>query len=341
MRAAFLAGAETIEIRDVADPGPDLGLVVVDVVACGVCGSDLHGWRHPEQAVAAGGAVLPGIGGHEVVATDHQGAGFVIEPNLAGSCGVCEACAAGRAWFCRNRRVLPSWGFAEKMYVREQSLFAVPDAVPIEVASLTEPLACAVHALRASHSGAGRKGTVDQLRVAVVGAGVAGLLAVAAAERLGASAVASVARYPQQAEAAARLGASEVFESGDPDLRGKLRGFGADLVVEAVGGTAETFTLSTRSVVPGGEVVVLGLFDAAQAVDARRATFRELRLFFPVTYGVAHGRHDFEIALELLEGSPDDFMALVSHRFPLAETGRAFATAADKHSGALRVVVEP
>jgi threonine dehydrogenase-like Zn-dependent dehydrogenase len=344
MRAAFLTGPESIEVRDGVEPGEAADLVSLDIRACGICGSDLHGWRHPEQTVAAGGAALPGIGGHEIVAVTGRGDSrrrVVVEPNLAGSCGVCPACRSGRAWFCRNRSALPSWGFAEAMQVREQSLFAVPDGVPDHVASLTEPLACAVHAFRSSHTAGATGGTLEGRRVAVVGAGVAGLLAAGVAARLGAEAVAVVARYPHQAETAARLGATDPIDPGGPELVRTLRSYGADVVVEAVGGTAGTFDTAVRSVQPGGEVIVLGLFDDPQLFDTRRAVFRELRLLFPVTYSVRDGRHDFDVALEMLAAGVDEFAPLVSHRFGLDSTAEAFATAADKRTGALRVVVEP
>jgi threonine dehydrogenase-like Zn-dependent dehydrogenase len=342
MRAAFLTGLESVEVRDVAEPGIDPGLVAVDVIACGVCGSDLHGWRHPEQTVAAGGAVLPGIGGHEVVGrVAPDGRRVVVEPNLAGSCGVCEPCRAGTAWFCRDRRSLPSWGFSERMHVRPEGLFSVPDGVPDAVAALTEPLACGVHALRASHTTVRNGGNLGGRRVAVIGAGAAGLLVVAAARAMGADAISSVARYPHQAEAAGRLGAAEVHDSAEDGLRKNLSMFRPDVVVEAVGGTADTFNLAVGSVRTDGEVVVLGLFDEPQQLDARRAIFRELRMFFPVTYGMLDGRHDFEVALEILGADSDAFAPLVSHRFALSSTAEAFATAADKRERSVKVVVEP
>ena len=85
---------------------------------------------------------------------------------------------------------------------------------------------------------------------------------------------------------------------------------------------------------------MVGLFDAPQPVDTRVAFRRELRLVFPVVYGTAHGRHDYEIAAELLD-SPLPFHKLLTHVIPLDEVERAFATAGDKSAGAVRVVVVP
>jgi threonine dehydrogenase-like Zn-dependent dehydrogenase len=68
---------------------------------------------------------------------------------------------------------------------------------------------------------------------------------------------------------------------------------------------------------------------------------RELRFFFPIAYGTSGGRSDFELALALLTSRADALEGLVTHAFPLERVGEAFATAADKRSGAVRVVVEP
>ncbi|GIU93389.1 MAG: hypothetical protein KatS3mg011_2295 [Acidimicrobiia bacterium] len=87
--------------------------------------------------------------------------------------------------------------------------------------------------------------------------------------------------------------------------------------------------------------MVLGLFDQARMIDARRAAFRENRLFFPVTYGETEGVHDYEIALSVLAARSSQLARLVTHRFSLAEVADAFALADDKRRGVLRVVVTP
>lgn len=347
MRAAFLDGAEEITVREVPPSRTEGHLVEIDVIACGICGSDLHGWRRPDLTIGRGGPPIPGMAGHEIVARAPRADGgrggrrVVVEPNLAGNCGRCPACLSGKARFCSDRSPLRSWGFSERMSVNASSLFDVPDGMADELASLTEPLACAVHAYRASHTYAAQDGTLAGRKIAVIGAGAIGLLAIAAAARLGADVVLCVARYPRQAETAETLGAVDVLDPVADDVVSGIRRFAPDVVVEAVGGGPETFDLAVRTVNPGGEVLVLGLFNDPTHLDTRRAAFRELRLFFAMTYGGIDGRHDFDIALEFLESDPAVFGGLVSHRFPLEETADAFVAAADKSTGALRVVVAP
>jgi threonine dehydrogenase-like Zn-dependent dehydrogenase len=184
-------------------------------------------------------------------------------------------------------------------------------------------------------------GTLGGATVAVIGAGVAGLLTLLAAAHLGAGRRVAVARHPHQAAAARRLGADAVVPADLGTALDGLRAERPDVVVEAVGGAAETFDLAVRAVVPGGEVMVLGLFDAPQTLDARRAVFRELRLSFPVTYGERDGVHDFAVALDALVAGGEAAASLISHRFPLDAVDRAFARAADKGDDVLRVVVTP
>jgi len=338
-----------LEALELPPPGP--GEVLVEVQACGVCGSNLHGWANPEHTVEPGTGARPGAAGHEVVAAVRAlGPGtpglrtgdiICVEPNLAGSCGECPRCEEGAAWFCRNRRSLPVWGFADEMLLSARGAVAVPAGLPTAVASLTEPLACGVHALRQSCTAAAQAGRLDGIRVVVVGAGVTGLLVLAAARWLGAAEVSVLARHRHQAAAAEALGAGTVVLAADADAESRLRRQRPQLVVEAVGGRFTTLATALAVVDRQGEVVVLGLFDQPQQVDVRRAVLREVRMFFPVTYGSSNGRTDFSVALDILAADAGRFAGLITHRFALADVQQAFQCAQDKRTGALRVLVSP
>jgi threonine dehydrogenase-like Zn-dependent dehydrogenase len=337
MRAAYLTGPEQVELGEFAlvEPGP--GAVQVSVRSCGICGSNLHGWRHPELGITKGDGPEPGAAGHEIAGTLEDGSLVVVEPNLTGACGECAACESGTAWFCRSRSTVPSWGFADAMVVPEAAVFPVPAGVEAATATLTEPLACAVHAFRWSFTG--RTRGLEGLTVVVLGSGVAGLLTQVTARELGATTVLASARYPHQAAMASALGADEVVVADDAVDR--FRRAGAHIVVEAVGGTAPTFDDALKIIAPGGEVVALGLFDLPQSIDVRRSIFREQRLFFPVTYGRLDGVHDYEVALDILGRRHADLDDLITHRFRLDDVAEAFRSAADKGRGGLRTVVEP
>ncbi|MCP3975439.1 MAG: zinc-binding dehydrogenase [bacterium] len=344
MKAAFLRGPRQLEIEEIELP--DAGnQVEVTVLACGICGSDLHGWEHPELSVGIKGGPAPGFTGHEIAVTytdPKTGAKTLatIEPNRLTACGSCEACRGRSAWFCRNRSGLEAFGYAEAMVVPPWSLFPLPAGTNPVLATLVEPLACAVHTIRSSHS-ARNDGRIDGLSVAVLGAGVTGILTAAAARYLGATEVTVTARHPHQADQALQMGANTVLEADDDDTLASLREVQPHLVVECVGGTAPTLALALRAVTAGGEVAAFGLFDEPQQIDTRRASMKELRMFFPITYGTIDGVHDFEVAIEMLTTTDLPFGSLVTHEFPLDDISAAFEAAADKRSGALRVVVKP
>lgn len=343
MKAAYLRGPRRLEIEDVELPAAD-DQVLVRVLACGICGSDLHGWAHPELAIGIKGDPAPGFTGHEIAVAVPGPSGAeslaAIEPNRLTACGVCDACQGRSAWFCRNRSGHEAFGYAEAMMVPEWALFPMPDGTDPQLATLVEPLACAVHTVRSSHS-ADSDGRIDGLSVAVIGAGVTGLMTVAAARHLGAAAVTVTARHPHQGEMATQIGATTVLAADDAETEAALRKARPNLVIECVGGTAPTLELALKAARAGGEVAVFGLFDEPQVVNTRLASMKELRLFFPVTYGTIDGVHDFDVAIELLTTSDFPFTSLVTHEFALEDISHAFEAADDKKSGSLRVVVKP
>ena len=343
MRAAWLTGCKQLDIREIELPAPSDGQLLIDVVGCGVCGSNLHEW-HSAHAGANSG---PGATGHEIVGVvagfGGTTSGFavgdavVIEPSAIRACQNCPACADGATWFCAHKTGAVTYGFADQMVVPAAAAYRVPVGVDLDVAVLTEPIACGVHAVR--HSWTARvDGRVDGLDVVVLGAGMLGLGSIAAAKWLGAASVTAVARHRHQAEAATIAGATRVLSDSETGLSGTLRRIRPSMVIEAVGGTAGTLSLSAEAVGWRGEVVVVGAFEKPQPVNVGALTAREIRMFFPVSYAARDGVHDFQVALDLLSAHPD-FRGFVTHRLPLEDINEAFALANDKTSGSLRVLV--
>jgi L-iditol 2-dehydrogenase len=311
---------------------------VLAVEACGVCSSDLRAWSRPD----AGRQPAIGLSGHEIggrvlaVGTDAPvlvGERVCIDPVLASACGTCAACRHGRAWFCPDKRALATWGFAEAMVVPGRSVYRLPAALDATTATLVEPLACAVHALRSCAT------DPTGLHVAVVGAGVVGLLSVVAARALGAARVTAVARYEQQAAAATALGADEVLPADGGEIDA-LRSRRPEVVIEAVGGTANAFETAVEAVAPGGEVVIMGLYDRPQQLDAAAALLREKRILFSIAYGARDGSTDYAIAVDIAAGRSADLRRLVGDTRPLREIEAAFADAATTGTSQ-RIIVCP
>src|SRR6516165_1758293 len=235
MEALVWLGGDRLSVEDAGQPELTAGEALFRVTLAGICGSDLHAYR------GAGGRRRPPlILGHEAVGTvDGDDRLFAAFPLLG--CQVCPACLAGRENLCPQRQLLGldrPGTFAELVAVPASALVPVPAGVPAEVAALTEPLATALAAFSGFELGSGQ-------RVAVIGCGSIGLLAVYAAARAGCM-VTAADPVASRRQAAIEVGASDVVESAEDWPAGD-----ADFVVDAVG-IEQTWTAALKAVRPGG-----------------------------------------------------------------------------------------
>jgi 2-desacetyl-2-hydroxyethyl bacteriochlorophyllide A dehydrogenase len=340
MRAARCREAGSVFVEEIARPTPGPGDVVVRVRNCGICGSDLH-WFHGEMMIPS---VCPG---HEIageVADVGAGvsglsAGDPVAVEGIASCGTCRYCIAGDYQRCLAIGVvgmtIPG-GFAEYIRMPARHCFRVPAGIDFPTAALSEPLGVAVHGVRLSGLEIGQ-------RVAVLGAGTIGLMAVVAARAGGASEIVVTARRPQQKAAALALGADRVV---DPDDTAALLGDAIespiDLVIETVGGAADTLDTAVAASRPGGTICVLGAFTKSPPFPALFVLAKELRIIGSFVYSRAGARADYDIVLDILRRQGKRIgETLITHRYPLAAIGDAFRTAADKTSGSIKVTLAP
>jgi 2-desacetyl-2-hydroxyethyl bacteriochlorophyllide A dehydrogenase len=340
MRAAFCRGVGNLVVEEVPRPTPGPGEVLVRVRSCGICGSDLH-WYHDQMMIPA---VCPG---HEIageVAETGAGvrglaAGDPVAIEGIRSCGTCRYCITGDYQRCLALGVvgmtIPG-GFAEYITMPARHCFRVPAGIDYPTAALTEPLGVAVHGVRLAGLEIGQ-------RVAVLGAGTIGLMAVVAARAGGASEIVVTARRPQQKAAALALGADRVVDDTDVGgLLGEATDSPIDLVIETVGGTADTLDTAVAVCRPGGTICMLGAFTRSPVLPALFVLAKELRIIGSLVYGRAGARADFDIVLDLL-GMQGTRIAetLITHRYPLDRIPEAFRTAADKATGSIKVTVAP
>ena len=369
MRAGVYRGPGEVAVAERALPEPGPGEVRLRITACGLCGTDLHLVHSPKPIIEPGS-----IMGHEMAGVvDDLGAGVsgfeagepvVVEP-LA-SCGDCDPCREGRDSICRKLELYGMrrpGGFADAVVVPAHRLYRVPGALSPSLAALAEPFAVAVHGLRLADvpgsagalpapgaarvgapafrpatGGGALEGPPLAGRLLVLGAGAIGLAVVAVTRAWGFGHVAITARHPHQAEAAKRLGAHEVLEAGSPE---DLTGYDADLVVETVGGLADTMTAAGIALAPGGTICVLGVFMGLLTLDPLVLLGKEARLQWSNCYSRRPGEADFAEAVDLLVAGGSGFDSLLTHQVPLDEIERAFEIAGDKRSGAVKVTVIP
>ncbi len=344
MKAAYLIGPKTVELRDVAEPvAPDGGLVL-DVKACGICGSDLRRWKEGPPKEVEG--IIPG----------HEAAGVVVE---AGSgmtryapgdclaiapdvhCGRCYYCKRGLYNLCDTLRfvgVTPEFpgALAEKLVLTEEVLtngivHPMPAGMSFIEAGLAEP-SCSV---LASHQ---RAGTGPGDTVVVMGAGPIGCLHVVVARARGARVVVSEPSATRRA-LAERFEPQAIVDPGAEDLKSCVQevtgGVGADIVICA-NPIAQTQTEAVEIVRKRGKVILFGGLPKADpmvTLDSNRLHYGEIEVFGAFSYHpTVH-----ELALDLIHRKVIPADLLVTHTFGLNEIGRAFEAAAAGE--ALKVVV--
>jgi 2-desacetyl-2-hydroxyethyl bacteriochlorophyllide A dehydrogenase len=306
-------GAEGgVRVVDLDEP-PGSG-ELMDMRAMSICASDLlyigFGSRH--------------ILGHELAGVREDGTATVLEAVYG--CMECEQCRRGAYNLCpthpeRALGVFADGGMAEQFRAPPARMVPVPAGLDVRDACLSEPASVSWHALRLADTSPGK-------RVAIVGAGALGLLAAAGARRQGAEDVAIEARHPHQQEAAERIGA-------------RLHTEGLyDVVVEAAG-TDASLARCAELVAPGGTVVVLGVYIGSVTLNWMPLFHREARVIPSLGYCRHDGGREMEDAATMLAEEPEIARALITHRFPLQDAEEAFRVAADRSTGAIRVVLEP
>jgi L-iditol 2-dehydrogenase len=336
MKAAEFLGPGSIGVSecDVPEAGP--GWVRVAVSAVGICGTDLH--------------LLGGFMGSEGLRPGHEVAGIVdatgdgveithglkvaVEPITA--CGACFQCGTGHHNRCADNRIFgvtTRGGMADYVTVPASCLHVLPAGLDDNVAALSEPMAVCVRAIRLGGVGVGD-------RVAVLGSGTIGLLSILVARSAGAGEVFATARYPRQAELARAMGATRVFDSADSMLN-EVGDQLIDVVIETVGGRAETLTEAVAVASAGATIVMVGVFEGSPSIPGLAFLGKELTLRGSNCYAHDGRVGDFGLATELVARHRDLLPELVSHRFALDQVVEAFAAAADKSAGAIKVQVMP
>jgi 2-desacetyl-2-hydroxyethyl bacteriochlorophyllide A dehydrogenase len=302
-----------IEVLDVPSPHAERGQVRVHVRAAGICGSDLHliSW-----------GPMPVTLGHEISGRLDDGTPVAIWPLVP--CGECDRCAAGAVTQCRQAvtqsiGIGRDGGMADEMVVEESCVVPLPAGLDLADASLVEPIACSLHALR-------RAGLRGDERVAVVGAGMIGLAAALVARAEGCD-VDVVARHDAQRAAAARIGAGT-----EPD--GEY-----DVVVDAAG-TESALRTCFALLRPGGTLALVASY-WEPVTFPQFFSIKEPFIVGANMHGHGEDGRDMDAAAGVLAESPAVAAAMITHRFPLDRAADAFDTAAKRAAGAIKVVLEP
>lgn len=322
MRVARSFGVDDVRIEELEDPEPGPGEVICDVIACGVCASDVTDWYVT--------AKLPAVLGHEptgVVRAIGDGVRSVAPGERVAihhhtPCGECRRCRRGHETLCERFRstALDPGGFAERVRVPAElvgELLALPEALDSVAATFIEPLACV---LRAQDRAGLRAG--DSLLV--VGAGVMGLLHIDAAHARAVDAV--WIREPRADRVALALARGAERHGNEP----------VDVAIVCTP-NPNAIVAAAAALAPGGTLCMYAPASpgAQPAFDSTSVFLRELT----ITASYSAGPGDMRAALKLIAGGEIDPLPLVSHRLALEQTAQALAV--QRTGAGLKAVVLP
>ncbi len=335
MKAAYYEAPRELSVREAPDPKPGPNEVLIEVAACGICGTDQHIFEGDF------GGPLPLIGGHELVGEIvalganivedlRVGQRVAVNPNVF--CGSCFYCRRGQVNHCLRWSaigVTRDGGFAEYVVAPEANVYAIDD-LDYEVAAFIEPISCVVYGLKRLRVPVGANALV-------YGAGPIGLLMLQLVKHGGASAVAVVDLRPDKVAAARRLGADDAVVAGpaaDDALR-EISPLGFDVVIDCTGVPAVVEHMFTHA---RNEAKLL--FFGVNPTEARVAVspFDVYRKDLEI-YGSFALRFTFHDAVALLQSGAVDVKQLLSDRFPIERFPEALALAGSGE--ALKVQIQP
>lgn len=343
MKALLLSAYKQLDIVNMPVPQPAEDELSIRIQACGICGSDVHGYDG-----STGRRLPPIVMGHEAAGIV-ESVGSAVENFRAGDrvtfdstvyCGKCFYCLRGQVNLCDNREVIgvstPAFrrmgAFAEFVTVPARIAYPLPANMPFSHAALIEAVSVAVHAVSLTP-------IALEDTVVVVGAGMIGLLALQAARQAGAARVFVLDVDDTRLELARSLGATQTFNSRNadviPQILEQTRGRGADIALECVGSTIPV-KLALDSVKKGGTVTLIGNIAPTIELGLQSTVTRQIRL-----QGSCASSGEYPACISLISRGAVRVEPLISAVAPLEDGASWFHRLYEREPGLLKVVLEP
>ncbi|HEX3893506.1 MAG TPA: galactitol-1-phosphate 5-dehydrogenase [Terracidiphilus sp.] len=343
MKALVLSEYKNLQLQDLPIPLPAADELLIRIKACGICGSDVHGFDG-----STGRRIPPIVMGHEasgvIEAIGREVSEFRVGDRVTFDstvyCGECFYCRRGQINLCDRREVVgvstPLFrrmgAFAEYVTVPARIAYALPDTMPFAHAALIEAASVAVHGVSLTPIEPGDTAVV-------IGAGMIGLLTLQAARQAGASRVYVVDLDDTRLKMALDLGATETFNSKTQnvvaEIQKRTEGRGADIALECVGIT-DAIVLAVESVRKGGAVTLIG--NVAPKIDLalQSVVSRQIRL-----QGSCASCGEYPECIAMMADGRIRVEPLVSAVAPLSEGASWFQRLYDREPGLLKVVLQP
>ena len=343
MKALVLSAYEELAVEEVPSPVAAADEVLVRVEACGICGSDVHGYDG-----TSGRRIPPIVMGHEaagiIAAIGKDVKDYAVGDRVTFDstvyCGHCEYCLRGEVNLCDNRQVVGvscgdyrrEGAFAELVRVPERILYKLPESLSFAEAAMLEAVSVALHAVRVTQLRGGE-------RALVIGAGMIGLLTLQAAKAAGCSHVMVADVDATRLELAKASGADAVLLASGSELLSavmeKTGGRGVDVVFEAVGRN-ETVSSAIDVVRKGGTVTLIGNITPEVKLPLQKVVSREIRL-----QGTAASAGEYPRAMELMMSGAIDVKPLITAVAPLADGPQWFARLHAREPNLMKIVLAP
>ena len=342
MKALLLSQYRHLELTDLAVPAPAAQEVLIRVAACGICGSDVHGYDG-----SSGRRIPPIVMGHEaagtIAALGNAVSGLSENERVTFDstvyCGECAPCRRGEVNLCDRRQVLGvsctdyrrAGAFAEFVLVPARIVHRLPENLPFAEAAMLEAVAVALHAVSLAPVSSGSTALV-------VGAGTIGLLLLQALRAAGCSRVFVTDVDPARLELSRNLGASAVLSASSGLVEQILQltdGTGVDIAVEAVG-KSETVNAAIDSVRKGGTVILVGNISPEVTLPLQKVVTRQIRL-----QGSCASAGEYPKAIELLANGAIRVKPLITAIAPLDEGPQWFERLYAREPNLMKVVLTP
>ena len=343
MKALLLTEYSKLEMADLPIPQPAAQEVLIRVEACGICGSDVHGYDG-----SSGRRIPPIVMGHEAAGTI-ESVGSGVSDYKKGDrvtfdstiyCGECEYCRKGAMNLCGHREVLgvstPEFrragAFADYVVVPSLVLYKLPDSVSFAEAAMVEPLSVAVHAVALSDIAKGSTALV-------VGAGMIGLLVLQALKEAGCSQIIVSDIDDTRLKLARDLGATATVNAKTSDAIAEVKkltnGAGVDTALEAVGSTP-TIKAAIESVKRGGTVTLIGNISPTAEIPLQAVVSRQIRL-----QGSAASSGEYPQAIDLIARGAVTVKPLITAVAPLEEGAQWFTRLHNREANLMKIVLNP
>lgn len=343
MKAQLLTGIRHIETRELADPVLCRSdEVLLRIEAVGVCGSDVH--YYETGRIGSQVVEFPYVLGHECAAivekvgsaveTLNVGQPVVVDPLIA--CGSCDQCRTGRINTCRNQKFLGCPGqvpgcLCEYLVMPAECCYPTEGAITTEQAVLCEPLAIGIYAVQQARLQAGA-------RIGILGAGPIGLCVLAAAQAEGVGTIYMTDKIREREDAARRAGAAWCGNPLDQNIVQEIlqrEPLGLDAVFECAG-QQETLDQGVDLLRPGGRLMMVGIpREDRVCFMPDRMRRKELSLI-----NVRRQNECTRKAIDWVAAGKVNVDYLITHRFGLADTSKAFELVAGYKEGVIKALIE-